>query len=624
MDGQKLCLCSEWGQYGALQAGDCDDSSWAIHPGAIEVCNGADDDCDQVKDNEGSTGCNSFYQDVDKDGYGVTDSVKCLCSKTGAYTAMLGGDCKDSDPAIHPGVSEKCDFADNNCDGQVDEGVGSTCGNCDPDCHQTVVGGDGDEPFTPDDESSGGVKIEDDGSISLSEEEVNLAFIWVANSGEATVSKLDTTTGKETGRYRICGNPSRTSVDLYGDVWAACRSDGGVAKIAVYEKNCIDKNKNGVIETSRDNNKDGIISGTELLNKGADECVLFFAYPGGTCQRAVGVDKENYAWVGEWNGRILRRLHPETGQPVDSISISPGYPYGLVIDKTGTIWVSARSPGNLVRVNPATKAVKQFPFSNGTTYGIAVDVNGKIWIANGEGPGRIYKFNPTTETFSWVDINLNYGFTRGLAASVDGYLYVGHHTWTCSNGRWVTQIDVNTDQVSAILATQASGVTGPTGVALDYDGFLWAINQCTNNVTKINPKTGDIIGAYPVGSAPYTYSDMTGYSLHTYTAPQGFYQHVVPGGAVGGTKWTILDINATFNGASFIKIKLRSADTVSGLAQVGWLGPYGPFPPNAFPMDLEAIPQLVGKYLQIELILVPDEDGNSPLVKSIKVQYQDL
>jgi hypothetical protein len=624
MEAQVKCLCGPSGQFVAQQPGDCDDSSWSIKPGTVEVCNGADDDCDGLKDNEGSVGCTPLFQDVDDDDYGLTETEQCLCSPQGTQSAVLDGDCDDTNPTIHPAAEEICDMLDNDCDSKIDEGVSSTCGNCDPICHQTNIGEGGDEPFTPTDENSGAVGVDDDGNITVSSEEVNIAFLWVANSGEDTVSKINTTEIVESGRYRVCDNPSRTSVDLYGDVWVACRNDGAVAKIANYEANCIDKNNDGIIQTSRDENNNSKIDASEILNKGQDECVLFFTYPGGSVQRAVGIDADNYAWVGEWNGRVIRRLHPQSGLKVDEISIYPNRPYGMVLDQNGIIWISARSPGNLVRVDPDTKQVDSYPFSSGATYGIAVDMNGKIWVANSHQNNRVYKFDPVTQSFTYVETNWSYGYTRGLAASVDGYLFVGHHTWTCGKGRHVSKIDINTDQVVSVFATQNSGVSGPTGVALDYDGYLWAINQCTSSVTKINSQTGSILGSAGVGASPYTYSDMTGYSLHVYTAPQGYYQHIIPGGAIESTKWTELDVGVTFNGDSTIKVKLRSADTIQGLNAVTWLGPYGPFPPNQFPLDLSQVPELTGKYLQVELILIPDEDGAAPLVKWMKVKYEDI
>ncbi|MCA9571815.1 MAG: hypothetical protein KC656_28450, partial [Myxococcales bacterium] len=53
---------------GATTGGDCDDTTAAVRPGAVEVCNGQDDDCDGDVD-EGAPG-RSWYADDDEDGFG--------------------------------------------------------------------------------------------------------------------------------------------------------------------------------------------------------------------------------------------------------------------------------------------------------------------------------------------------------------------------------------------------------------------------------------------------------------------------------------------------------------------------------------------------------------------------
>ena len=121
------CLCSPQGEYTALEGGDCNDDDASIHPGAIEVCNGADDNCDGVTDEPGATDCATYYQDLDKDGYGQDGQTECLCMPTGPFTATKGGDCNDDDAAIHPNADESCNGIDDNCNNLIDEPNAKDC-----------------------------------------------------------------------------------------------------------------------------------------------------------------------------------------------------------------------------------------------------------------------------------------------------------------------------------------------------------------------------------------------------------------------------------------------------------------------------------------------------------------
>ena len=113
--------------------------------------------------------------------------------------------------------------------------------------------------------------------LQLSREGGIPPYIWVPNQNEGSLSKIDTRDGRETARYRTGGgssNPSRTTVDLQGNAWVANRNFATVVKIALAEADCEDRNGNSLIETSRDANNDGNITGAELLDWGKDECVL--------------------------------------------------------------------------------------------------------------------------------------------------------------------------------------------------------------------------------------------------------------------------------------------------------------------------------------------------------------
>ncbi len=103
---------------------DCNDKHPSFHPKANELCDGADRNCDGIKDN----GC-----DDDKDGYCdkkklITANAKCTKSKKPPKGAIYGDDCNDGKKAINPGAKEVCDGkVDENCNGDVDEKNANGC-----------------------------------------------------------------------------------------------------------------------------------------------------------------------------------------------------------------------------------------------------------------------------------------------------------------------------------------------------------------------------------------------------------------------------------------------------------------------------------------------------------------
>jgi hypothetical protein len=109
-------------QDGYFDDEDCDDADPAVFPGAEEVCNGADDDCDGDTDEGVLT---TSFADEDGDGYGDPDATAEACGTPDGYVPW-GTDCDDGDAEVNPGEVEVCDGVDNNCDGDVDEGLLST------------------------------------------------------------------------------------------------------------------------------------------------------------------------------------------------------------------------------------------------------------------------------------------------------------------------------------------------------------------------------------------------------------------------------------------------------------------------------------------------------------------
>ena len=128
---------------------DCDDDDPLTHPGATEVCNATDDDCDGLIDENfdtdgdlytyGPPGCTSdrndsdrfinpaateVYNGADDNCDGVVDNVQLVDADADGYYANppnpAQADCQDNNPAVNPGATEIVDGIDNNCNNFID------------------------------------------------------------------------------------------------------------------------------------------------------------------------------------------------------------------------------------------------------------------------------------------------------------------------------------------------------------------------------------------------------------------------------------------------------------------------------------------------------------------------
>lgn len=126
--GAASCLCAMEAPYSLLTGGDCDDSRGDVRPGAVEACNGRDDDCNGVVDGLDALGCAPYFKDADGDGFGVGPAL-CLCGPQDQHTATKDNDCDDAHVAAHPGLPEICDGLDNDCNGTPDPPGTTGCAN---------------------------------------------------------------------------------------------------------------------------------------------------------------------------------------------------------------------------------------------------------------------------------------------------------------------------------------------------------------------------------------------------------------------------------------------------------------------------------------------------------------
>ncbi|MFT4623353.1 MAG: MYXO-CTERM domain-containing protein, partial [Myxococcota bacterium] len=100
-------------------ADDCDDEREEAFPGADELCNGLDDDCDDLADEGVPVDAPDWYPDGDEDGVGAGEPVTECLAPDGYVDS--GDDCDDGDDTVFPGAPEQCNDIDDDCDDSVDE-----------------------------------------------------------------------------------------------------------------------------------------------------------------------------------------------------------------------------------------------------------------------------------------------------------------------------------------------------------------------------------------------------------------------------------------------------------------------------------------------------------------------
>ncbi len=103
----------------SLFPGDCLDSEADVFPGAIEVCDSLDNDCNGTTDMGAADGT-TYYRDSDGDGYGDPDTITVSCSEPTGYVDNAA-DCMDSDSGVSPDAVEVCNGVDDDCNGAIDE-----------------------------------------------------------------------------------------------------------------------------------------------------------------------------------------------------------------------------------------------------------------------------------------------------------------------------------------------------------------------------------------------------------------------------------------------------------------------------------------------------------------------
>ncbi|MEQ1571355.1 MAG: putative metal-binding motif-containing protein, partial [Myxococcota bacterium] len=167
-DGLAAVGCADPGE-ASRAGGDCDDADAAVHPSAVESCDGLDDDCDGALDADDPDLVVLWFEDADADGYGGPAIPGCPPGQPGWLPS--GGDCDDARPDVNPAESEVYyDGVDQDCDPGNDDDQDLDGASVYVDCDDTDPSRGGEEVWYDgvDQDCSGGSDFDQDGDGHLS------------------------------------------------------------------------------------------------------------------------------------------------------------------------------------------------------------------------------------------------------------------------------------------------------------------------------------------------------------------------------------------------------------------------------------------------------------------------
>lgn len=383
--------------------------------------NGVDEDCDGLTDE--TCGCAEGAQRPCGSNTGVCQYGQQTCS-AGAWGACAGG------MAATEAQETTCDGQDNDCDGLTDEGLVNACGKCGESCYT--------ETGNPDDgNTEDGSEVIPSGDpdnpqnrpgITLSKTSFVPPYLWAANHTHNTVSKFNTDLAQEEGIYYVGSDPSRTAVDLDGNMWVGGRADGRLTKILWDTSQCPDRNGNGMVDTSRSINGMPPSPANTLADPLQDECVEFSAVinPNRRSIRGIAAGPDGRVWIGYTGGGIqyidpqpphalgpffdntqIPEYAPDATGVLQPVMVN-GQPkltnaagiYGVAVDSRGMLYMSSYDRTSISRFNTNTEQweAKLTGFDCGS-YGIATDAKNRVWAGGWPGCPGVGMYDPTTNKF---------------------------------------------------------------------------------------------------------------------------------------------------------------------------------------------------------------------------------
>lgn len=582
---------------------------------ADATCDGRDDDCDGFFDEDFSPGAATC-------GVGA-------CASTGTQTCaggVLQSDCAPLAPAAD---DASCDGVDDDCDGVADEGVVSPCGGCNAECRGGVWGG-GSAPFEPSD----GLELTGRGELTLAREEEASETVWVPNTAEGTVSKLDARAARELARYATGGvTPERVAVDYRADAWVlerALEGQSSLVKIAGDARRCVDADGAGLVSSQ---------GGQDVLPFGSDECVLLRVPVGepGELASSLAVDgtrgpdglRGGNVWVGLERGERMLELHGDTGELLRELPLDDFRPYAAQFDPWGAQWVIDRR-GKLLRLGTEAGAEPEsldLPLRCYELESLAIERGGAL-LLSGFSCEALTHYDPDTGRFRQLSTE-GLRTPRGVAADQE-------QGWVAYTSGELGRVGRSPFALLETLTLADAQLSPFESIAVSTDtlGQVWVVSTfgapdgVHGVASRLDAESGEVTAQVPVGPGPRGQGDLTGSQRLGWFVPSAAVSRVFEGCGFESvraeserigerTEWRAVHVAWVGADGAAVKIEVRHAEQPAGLDAADWIE-LGTLPTDPAPFELD-VP--AGGVLEVRLGLSTAGWLGAPRVARVGVQW---
>jgi sugar lactone lactonase YvrE len=332
-----------------------------------------------------------------------------------------------------------------------------------------------------------------------------------------------------------------------------------------------------------------------------------------------------YPWVGLHSEQRMLRLDPDDGSVIDTVTINVS-PYGAALDSLGSIWISSfagMTDQRIQRIDSESLEVDPPVVLGGDCYGpygIATDTHDRVWVATfGDAACR---YDPEDGSWFRVAMPVSGVQTRGIAVDPFDVVWVAGHDWGVSG--YFFGFDAEDGGGMRNVSTRGST---PVGIAVDATGYIWAVNQGSSNASRLDPATEEV-SLFPVGNAPYTYSDFTGFQRARIWS-QGSWTTVFERcpDASGDVRaeWRNLIWTVETPASSSIELRGQTADDEADLEDAEAVE-LATVPSATPPVDIEETFEeagiATGRFLLITVTLRSAGGTESPVLEDLEVSWQ--